>query len=108
MRVSIAESRACGANHHKRALLSSQLRSATHCFYFKEKKKFLPLTAAQGSDTTILIQLIRKNDLKIKQKFSKVMIQQLTHGHQLSSGERGLELHPEEQFPPTPFEESNI
>lgn len=57
-------------------------------FLFQGKKKFLPLTAAQRSDTTILIQLIRLNDLKIKQKFSKVMIQQLTHGHQLSSGER--------------------
>lgn len=29
------------------------------------------MTAAPGSDTTILIQLIRQNDLKIKRKFSK-------------------------------------
>lgn len=43
-----------------------------HCFYLKKKKKFLPLTAAQRSDTTIWIQLIRQNDLKIKQKFSKI------------------------------------
>lgn len=72
MQVSAAESRTCGESRHKRALLSNQLRPSSPLFLFKEKKKFLPLTAAQRSDTTILIQLIRQNDLKIKQKFSKI------------------------------------
>lgn len=78
MQVSLADFRSCGANRHKRALLSNQLRSSNPLFLFKEKKKFLPLTATQRSDRKIVRQLIRE----------KVMIQQFTDGHQLSSGER--------------------
>lgn len=88
MQVSIADSQARGTNHHKGALLSSQLRSSNPFFFIQRKEKFRPLRAAQRSDTTILIQLLCQNDLKINQKFSKVMIRRLTHGHQLSSGER--------------------